>query len=612
MKKQPVATNPLRTKADLELAFHQLTDPLLPYYSSGKARLHLGVTGSSYAPEVAQLEGFSRVMWGLTPLLAGGGLHNDLLSICLEGITNGTDPEHEEYWGKVTDYDQRLVEMASLGFALALVPEQIWQKLAPQAQSNLYNWLSQINEHPVYDCNWLFFHVLVNMGFYKLGLPYNKEQMEANLNRIEQFYIDEGWYADGIGGHSDYYVPFAIQYYALLYAKLMYEEDKERAIRFKERAAQFAKQFIHWFAEDGSAIPYGRSMAYRFSQAAFWGALAYADVDTFPHGVVKGIFLRHLRWWFKQPIFTSDGVMTIGYTYPNLIMAENYNAPSSVYWAMKAFLPLALPDEHSFWQAEELPLPELTAISIQKAPHFIIARQSETGHVTAFNTGHLTTNEHTHTSAKYEKFAYSTFFGFSVPRSEWGLSQGAFDNMLALSECDNIYRVRRSNEQTSIGNGIIISKWKPWSDVEITTYLIAGLPWHLRIHSIVTERELDAAEGGFALPIDATLNWIEQKDAVAGIGGTAASGIASIRGFSEAELVGAQSNTNLIHPRTVIPTLRAKLAKGKHVLVSAIYGEPARKESMDLTEWKQQYKVKVVDSQLHVYEFSEHKLQIEL
>ncbi|MBB3114003.1 hypothetical protein FHS18_006119 [Paenibacillus phyllosphaerae] len=592
LKQHAIAANPLRSKADLALAFEQLTKPLIPYYSEGKALLQLGVTGSSYAPEVAQMEGFSRVMWGLAPLLAGDGLNDELLAVCLEGITNGTDPEHPEYWGQVNDYDQRLVEMAALGFALALVPEQIWEPLSIKAQQNFYNWLNQINEHPVYDCNWLFFHVLVNIGFYKRGLSYDAEQMETNLKRVEDFYLGEGWYADGIGGHSDYYVPFAIQYYALLYSKLMAEEDPERAARFKQRAGQFAGQFIHWFAEDGRALPYGRSMAYRFSQGALWGALAYADVDALPPGVLKGLFLRHLRWWFRQSIFASDGVMTIGYAYPNLVMAENYNAPGSVYWAMKAFLPLALSEDHPFWQAEELPLPELPALSAQQAPHLVFCRQAASDHVAAFNTGHLATNEHTHTSAKYEKFVYSASFGFSVPRAEWGLSQGAFDNMLALSEGDNIYRVRRRNEETSIDGRVLTSRWKPWRDVEITTYLLAGLPWHLRIHRIETARELDAAEGGFALPLAGSLQLQEQDGAVSGQSGFGVCGIAAIRGYDSAELVGAQANTNLIHPRTVIPTLRAKLAPGVHVLVSAVYGEPGAAEGFALDGWQAHYSVK--------------------
>ncbi|MNW41264.1 hypothetical protein D3C74_183980 [compost metagenome] len=570
-----LSENPLRTKADLQRAFQQLVKPLLSYYSNGNARLKLpGNISAGYSSVIAEMEGFSRVIWGLTPFLAGGGIDDELLHICLNGIENGTDPMHEEYWGKVNDYDQRLVEMASFGFALALIPERIWEPLSPRARENFYNWLNQINSHPVYECNWLFFHVLVNLGFRKIGLPYEQSQMEVNLERIDSFYLSDGWYSDGNGGHSDYYVPFAIQYYGLLYAKLMIQEDPERSARFHSRADEFAHQFIHWFSSDGRSLPYGRSLTYRFSQGAFWGALAFADVESFSPGVLKGLFLRHLRWWFQQPIFTSDGILTIGYTYPNLIMAENYNAAGSVYWAMKVFLPLALPDDHPFWNAEELPLPELPRVIDQQAPHFIICREQHNGHVAAFNAGHLQSNEHTHTSAKYEKFVYSSTFGFSVPRAEWGLSQGAFDCMLALSEGDNLYRVRRKNEQTSIKEDLITAIWKPWSDVVITSTIVVGLPWHLRIHRIETNRHINVAEGGFSLPLIGSLKQTEHELGIVGTNDFGRSGIAGIMGYDEAVLQYIQSNTNVMHPRTTIPTLKRNLTPGKHVLVAAIYGEP--------------------------------------
>lgn len=570
-----IAINPLKTREDLVSALEQLTDPLRPLYSRGGARLAIGGTGASYPAVTAEMEGFSRVLWGLVPLLMGGG-ESGLWDTVLDGIRHGTDPAHEEYWGEVQDYDQRLVEMAVFGFALAAIPGQIWSPLTQKEQEQLYSWLNQINSHPCYDCNWLFFNVLVNVGFRRIGRPYDAEQLENNLKRMDDFYLGDGWYSDGINGHSDYYVPFAIHYYALLYAKLMEQEDPERSQVFKERARLFATEFLGWFAPDGSALPYGRSLTYRFAQSAFWSALVYAGVEVFPIGVVKGLVLRNLRWWFSQPIFDAGGVLTIGYTYPNLVMAENYNAPGSPYWALKTFLPLALSAEHPFWKEEELPLPDIPAVIVQKPAHLVIVREPASGHVAAFNSGHLYTNEHTHTSAKYEKFVYSTGFGFSVPRSEWGLSQGAFDSMLALSESgDNLYRVRRRNMESRIVDNVLHSVWKPWTNVEVRTWIVAGLPWHIRIHRIETGRPLDAAEGGFALGQEAG---VEQQIGLTTAAVSTAWGISGVKGligYVKAELIWPNANTNLLHPRTVLPTLTTFLEPGIHWLASAVYGDPS-------------------------------------
>ena len=597
-------SNPLANKQDIMEAITQLVNPLQSYYSNGKARLELGSTGVGYGANIAGIEGFSRVMWGLVPYLAGGAdIHNPLWKTTLQGIINGTDPSHEEYFGAVEDYDQRLVEMAVFGFALALIPEAIWEPLTEKQRHNLYCWLNQINAKACYDCNWLFFNVLVNIGFSKIDLPYDKVQLQRNLERLDDFYVGEGWYSDGSEGHSDYYVPFAIQYYGLLYVKLMGEEDPIRADRWKLRATEFANQFIHWFTPEGEALPYGRSLSYRFAQSAFWSAIAFAEVEVMSWGVVKGIVLRNLRWWFKQPIFDHNGILTVGYRYPNLIMAENYNSPGSPYWALKTFLIAALPDAHPFWHATELPLPLAKAYAIQQQPHLVLCSDPVTGHVAAFNSGHHSTNEHTHTSAKYEKFVYSTAFGFSVPRGEWGLAQGAYDGMLALSEQgERLYRVRRKNEESLIKDNVLFSKWRPWRNVEIHTWISAGLPWHIRIHRIETRRSIDVAEGGYAFPnehpfetttVEADKKAIQQISAAPMLSHLddedvrlllvssdfGSSGVLNLLGYERTELVHTNANTNLLHPRTVIPSLLATLEPGTHWLASAIVGDNYKKHN---------------------------------
>lgn len=132
----------------------------------------------------------------------------------------------------------------------------------------------------------------------------------------------------------DYYSSsFAIHYLQLLYAKLAGEDEPERAAEFKKRAQAVALDLVHYFDEEGRSIPFGRSVGYRFAMCSFWGALAYADVELpkpLTWGIVKGIVLRHLRWWQTQPnIWSSSGTLTIGYSYPNMYMAENYNSPGS-------------------------------------------------------------------------------------------------------------------------------------------------------------------------------------------------------------------------------------------------------------------------------------------
>lgn len=124
----------------------------------------------------------------------------------------------------------------------------------------------------------------------------------------------------------DYYSSsFAIQVLQLIYAKIADDDDPQRAREFKERAQRLALDLVHYYDHEGRAIPYGRSMVYRFAVVSFWGALAYADVDLpapLTWGVVKGIVLRNLRWWQTQHgMWTSSGTLSLGYSYPNMYVS---------------------------------------------------------------------------------------------------------------------------------------------------------------------------------------------------------------------------------------------------------------------------------------------------
>ena len=136
-------TNPLKTRADLVRLAVDLIKPLVPCLSEGRARLHIGDTGAVYDPAIAGMEGFSRVLWALVPMLAGHCPEAEpLWALWREGIVNGTDPDHLEYWGDIGPFDQRMVDMAVMGMALCMIPERFYHELPDAARRNLYRWLN--------------------------------------------------------------------------------------------------------------------------------------------------------------------------------------------------------------------------------------------------------------------------------------------------------------------------------------------------------------------------------------------------------------------------------------------------------------------------------------
>jgi hypothetical protein len=570
----PLKDNPLRCRTDLQTAVRALFAPLKSNFSPGGARVRLGFSGAHFDVHAAELEGFARPLWGLAPLTAGGA-DFDSWDLYRRGLSNGCNPKHPEYWGAPGDLDQRFVEMAAIGLSLALVPHEIWEPLEPDAQKNLVRWLMEINRHEVPDCNWLFFRVLVNLGLAKVGAEHDAASMHAALDRLETFYLGDGWYSDGPNARRDYYIPMTIHYCGLLYSRLADAYDPERAQRFRERAALFAQDFIHWFDTDGANLPFGRSLSYRFALGAFWSALAFADIEALPWGVLKGLALRHLRWWSRRPIFRPDGTLSIGYSYPNLNMGEQYISPNSPYWAMKYFVSLALSESHPFWQAQEAPLPPLPQQHVLPHAGMIVGRDTKSRHVFAICSGqHMLWNRNG--AEKYAKFAYSTAFAFSVPAGGYGLEQAAIDSMLALSDDGIHYRVREEPLEARIEDEILYSLWRPWTDVEVETWLKLVLPWHVRLHCLRCDRLLWSAEGGFALDRTGEERSTDVERQTAGTGFALArypagfSGLRDLQDQRTGQVLRVFPNTNLLYPRTAIPTLVDRHAPGEHWLVCAV------------------------------------------
>lgn len=572
----PVSKNPLRTRADFEKAAVQLLTPLMPLVSPGKARLHLGETGAVYPAEIAEMEAFSRPLWAIVPMLVGGGeAVEPFWAVWREGLIHGTDPDHPEYWGTIADYDQRMVEMAVMGMGLCLAPQRFYGELPEAARNNLHVWLSRINDFDMPKNNWLFFRVLVNVGFLLNDLPYDAARLAADLDLIETHYEGDGWYFD-YPDQREYYTFWAFHYYGLVYAHVMEERDPERCARFRERAREIAPRFALWFDRDGHALPYGRSLAYRFAESAFFAMLAFDGQETgaVDYGVMKHILLGNMREWFKRPIFTRDGVLTIGYGYPNLIMGEGYNAPGSPYWAMKVFAVLALPQEHPFWQAEEKPFAGRPQQFLEEHGRLLLTSAPDGSHVQGFEAGNHGEG-HAHDDAKYEKFCYSTAFAFSVPKSPTLLMRGAYDSMLAFSEDGRMWHPRYGVEEYQLSPEKLWFRWKPFRGMEVETTLYPVGEWHIRVHRIRSGRPMLAAEGGYAIRRECGVEALCTDEGPAHALAYASwgwSGLRALKGYDRGEVLVVEPNTNLLYPRTVIPTLHVAIPAGETVLACAVLG----------------------------------------
>ena len=566
MSISPLADNPFATRADVAKAVNDLFAPLLPHFSQSGARVHLSANAAHFDQAAAALEGYARPLWGIVPMVAGGGefAHWQLYR---DGLANGTDPDHPDYWGDINGIDQRQVELAAIGFALRLVRSELWDPLDDRAKANVAAYLLNAREHEFVNSNWKFFRVLIDLGLMHCGVPVDPAKREAYLNDIEGFDLGNGWYRDGNIRCAEHYIPFAFHFYSLLYAEL--SGDTARADIYRQRAASFTESIRHWYAPDGAALPFGRSLTYRFAHAGFWGALAYAGVEALPWGEIKGYYLRNLRWWARQPIFDRDGILSVGYAYPNLMLSEGYNSAGSPYWAMKAFLPLALPESHPFWAADEAE-PERISTPVS-LPEPGMVMQNLPGHVVALSSGQQN-REWRGMIEKYGKFAYSTRYGFSVEADDRHFDKSASDNMLTFSDDGMHMRMREVNEAVAIDGDRLYAKWHPYDDVTVETFIVPAGDWHVRLHEITTPRRMEVLEGGFAIAKPDFGAWDET---VAGTRADVqtADDVSVIVDFDARtpRVISPFSNTNVMAARTLVPQLRGTLEPGTTLLATAVY-----------------------------------------
>ena len=523
--------------------------------------------------------------------------------------------------------DQRMVESCPIGFTLAVAGKDFWDPLSATQKKNLESWIGSMNDREMPDTNWLWFRVFANLGLKANGARYDHARIESDMDHLDTFHRGDGWSNDGPKGYTqmDYYSgSFAIQYLQLLYSKLAGSFDPVRAEEYRKRARSFALDFVHYQDPDGHSIPFGRSLTYRFATIGFWSAMAFADVEPpgpLSWGIIKGLLLRNLRWWSRQHhIFQPNGMLNIGYTYPNYYLAENYNSPGSPYWCMLSFAALAQPSSHPFWSSPE----EVHPFTQTPSPLPLIKALPKPLHIMVHKAGHtflLSSGQKCHyplkaTQAKYGHFAYSAAFGYSVPTGGYTLEQFVPESALALSDDGGeIWKMRREVEDAEIltkdDTLVLYSTMRPWKDVHVKTWLIPPSDetpaWHVRVHRIETGRDLMSAEGGFAIQgteqaTGRTLPTMTSETSNEGqkatdedaliVSSAGASGIAELLPHAlQAGRKGAiclvDANSNLIEPRTLLPVMEADLKAGSVTwFVTAVFALPGNVKEKWEREWE--------------------------
>jgi hypothetical protein len=310
---------------------------------------------------VTHLEALGRTLTGISPWLelgpdasTEGKLRSELAALARQSITNGTDPKSPDYMN-FTRGGQPLVDAAFLSHALIRAPQELWQKLDPNAKANLVTALKSTRIIKPGMNNWLLFSAMIEAALCSIGQTWLVEPVETAFKNHMEWYKGDGVYGDGPTFHWDYYNSFVIQPMLLDVLETVQKKDKRwdhLHPAILARAQRYAAILERLISPEGAFPPIGRSLAYRFGVFQLLGqiALRHQLPEKVSPGQVRSAITAVIKRMIQAPAtFDKDGWLTIGFAGHQPGIGETYISTGSLYLCTAGLLPLGLPASDEFW-----------------------------------------------------------------------------------------------------------------------------------------------------------------------------------------------------------------------------------------------------------------------
>ncbi|GAB4004244.1 hypothetical protein GCM10029992_48590 [Glycomyces albus] len=324
------------TRAHWESVADHLLEAVVPFATPDFAQIRLpGRTGRA-GLESDGLEGFARTFLLAACRIGGikragdaatGEVEDRLLERYARGLAAGTDPGHRHAWPQISDCSQQLVEAASIAVALHETRPWLFDRLDPAVRERVVHWLAGVIGKRTRNSNWALFPVVIEQFLASIGGPHAPEEIEGGLDRIEQWYVGDGWYTDGDGQSFDYYAGWAMHLYPLLWARMSGDED--RGALYRERLRLFLSGYQHFFAADGAPIHQGRSLCYRFASVAPLWLGELSGTGPLPPGRTRRLASGALRHFVEHGVPDSRGLLSLGWYDRFLPCTQAYSGPAS-------------------------------------------------------------------------------------------------------------------------------------------------------------------------------------------------------------------------------------------------------------------------------------------
>jgi hypothetical protein len=367
---------------------YKMAQPVLENMAKGELQKNML---TEYSPsfdnrnrKVVFMETFGRLMAGIAPWLtlpdddtAEGVMRKQLREWALASYKNAVDPASPDYllWSGA---GQALVDAAYIAESFLRAYDQLWLPLDEVTKQRYIKEFTGLRGVDPPYTNWFLFSSIIESFLAKSGASYDEFRVNTACRKVEEWYVGDGWYADGPVFAFDYYTSYVFHamYLETLQAmvdakantRIDYRKYYDRALK---RAQKFSVILERFISPEGTFPVIGRSTPYRL--AAMQPLALMAWWQTLPgelsNGQVRAALTKVMhRMYDIQDNYNSGGYLTIGFCGSQPATADWYTNNGSLYITSVAFLPLGLPADHSFWTAAEEPWTQVKAWGGQAFP----------------------------------------------------------------------------------------------------------------------------------------------------------------------------------------------------------------------------------------------------
>lgn len=352
---------------------YKIAAPVLENMSKGELAknmtLELSPTWDGRDTRVTYMECFGRLMSGISPWLtlpddetAEGKQRKQLRNWALKSYAHAVDPGSPDYllWRKE---GQPLVDAAYIAQSFLRAPKQLWEPLNDITKKRYIEEFKQLRRIDPPYTNWLLFSAIVESFLLSIDEQYDSYRIHSAIRKINEWYVGDGWYADGEHFAFDYYnsyviQPMYVQVLETLVAKKVtlwnknHETMKSDLAVATKRMQRFACILERMISPEGSFPVFGRSMTYRMGIFQPLSLLVLKEnlPDTLHEGQVRNaLTIVMKRMYGGNKNFLESGFLSLGFAGHQPDLADWYTNNGSLYITSEVFLPLGLPADHSFW-----------------------------------------------------------------------------------------------------------------------------------------------------------------------------------------------------------------------------------------------------------------------